>query len=904
MEFISIFKFFIFLLLVGFSIVVSYSLYQRRLRRLRLEWESARRYVTLKILVPRENEKAPVAAEQMFASLHGIYREGSNFQDQLSFELVAKEKSIQFYARIPEHLKDFVEGQIYAQYPDVEIDEVTDYTQLDFKDLEVSGCELTLNKNDVYPIKSFANFDVDPLSGITSVLGKTKKDEQIWVQIIVRPASDTWQNKGIAHISSVRTGQSKGLGVFNSFFKTGFRIFFDLLGTAAGRVEEASSGGEAPEIKLSGPEEAGLKEAETKITKLGFETKIRVLAMAPDAYTTRSKVESVGGVFKQFNTLHANGFRLSQFSDDRILIHLYQIRDFSDKGYILNIEEVASIFHLPTATVETPHIVWAGSKKGEPPTNLPIEDITPANELTIFAKTDFRDVTHRFGMKINDRRLHMYAIGKTGTGKSTMLENMIIDDIREGRGVAVVDPHGELINHILDFIPSDRINDVVYFNPADRDFPLGFNPLENVDPDLKNIIASGVVGIFKKIFGESWGPRLEYILRNCILALLDYPDSTLLGIMKILTDKDYRKKVVAQLKDPVIRDFFTNEFEKYDPKFRTEAIAPIQNKVGQFLSSSTIRNIVGQPKSSFNIREVMDQGKILLMDLSIGKIGEDNSALLGAMMITKVQLAAMQRANIPEAQRHDFYLYVDEFQNFATDSFAIILSEARKYHLNIVMTNQYIAQMPEVVAKAIFGNVGTVVSFRVGAQDATALVKEFEPIFDANDLINLDNYSIYVKMAIDGVTRPAFSALTLPPNSDLNNNREKVIEVSRERYSKPRGFVEEKINEWSLQSSQKKEVKNIDNSEPVPNPVTIITKKNLASDTTVNKNTEDDKYKIVRDKRGKKWYIEKSSEIKNKESLITIDEFKSLDENTEKQEDNNTQMQQLKAGETVKIDST
>ncbi|MDO8649967.1 MAG: type IV secretion system DNA-binding domain-containing protein, partial [Candidatus Berkelbacteria bacterium] len=465
---------------------------------------------------------------------------------------------------------------------------------------------------------------------------------------------------------------------------------------------------------------------------------------------------------------------------------------------IFNITELASIYHYPSLTVATPTIAWAGSKKGEPPANLPLEGTISPDELTVFGQTNFRSEVKRFGIKKKDRRLHMYIIGKTGTGKSTLMENMIIDDITEGRGLAVVDPHGSLIEHVLEFIPEHRLRDVVYFNPADHEFPVGFNLLENVDPEQKNLVASGVVGIMEKIFGEvSWGPRLEYILRNVILALLEYPNSTFMGIMRILTDNAYRRMVLNEVKDPVIRDFFINEYEKYEPKFRTEAIAPIQNKVGQFLSASTIRNIVGQPKSTVDIRQVMDEGKILLCDLSIGKIGEDNSALLGSMLITKIQLAAMGRVNIAEDQRRDFYLYVDEFQNFATESFATILSEARKYRLNLAMANQYTAQMPESVSNAVFGNVGTMISFRVGAQDAQLLVKEYEPVFDANDLVNLDNYQIYLKMAIDGVTVPAFSAGTLPPRSEKTNLTEQIIANSRQMYSRPVEEVEDYITEWS-----------------------------------------------------------------------------------------------------------
>jgi hypothetical protein len=467
------------------------------------------------------------------------------------------------------------------------------------------------------------------------------------------------------------------------------------------------------------------------------------------------------------------------------------------EGFVLNTEELASLFHLPHTSVETPTIAWAGSKKGEPPQNLPLEEVSDPSAVTFFAETNFRQKTKRFGIKMPDRRYHLYSIGKTGTGKSTLIENMALDDIDKGRGVAVVDPHGDLIKRILARIPSHRTNDVVYFNPADREFPVAFNLLENVEQDLKGIVASGLMSIFTKLWANVWSARMEYILRNTVLAALDYPDSTLLSVMKILNDPVYRKHVIAKIKDPVIRDFFINEFEKYDPRFRQEAIAPIQNKVGQFLSSATIRNIVGQPHSTVDFEDILNSGKILLINLSIGEIGEDASALLGGMIITKIQLSAMRRATMPEEERKDFYLYVDEFQNFATDSFAIILSEARKYRLNLFLTNQFIAQMPETVKNAVFGNVGTIISFRVGPQDAALLVREFEPVFDANDLVNLSNYQIYLKMTIDGVTSVPFSGLTLAPTASLQGNDEKIVKVSRERYGRDRAFVEKKISEWT-----------------------------------------------------------------------------------------------------------
>jgi len=418
--------------------------------------------------------------------------------------------------------------------------------------------------------------------------------------------------------------------------------------------------------------------------------------------------------------------------------------------------------------------------------------------ITIFAETTFRNEMKKFGIKEDDRRRHMYLIGKTGMGKSTVLENMIIEDIWAGRGVAVVDPHGDLAEKIIGYIPTNRINEVIYFNPADMEYPIAFNVVEQVAPHLRHLVASGLIGVFKKLWADSWGPRLEYILRNTILAILDYPDSTLLGVTRMLSDKVFRRKVIAKIQDPVVKAFWVNEFAGYADKFASEAVSPIQNKVGQFLSSSLIRNIVGQVKSSIDMREIMDEGKILIMNLSKGRIGEDNSSLLGSMMITKIQLAAMSRVNIPENQRKDCYLYIDEFQNFTTDSFANILSEARKYRLDLIMANQYIEQLGDVVKAAVFGNIGTLIVFRVGATDAEELVKEFTPTFTEEDLVSLPKYEMYLKLMIDGIASDPFSARGLAPlpEEEKTGNVEKVIKVTRERYAKGKKVVEDKIMRW------------------------------------------------------------------------------------------------------------
>jgi CxxC-x17-CxxC domain-containing protein len=421
------------------------------------------------------------------------------------------------------------------------------------------------------------------------------------------------------------------------------------------------------------------------------------------------------------------------------------------------------------------------------------------NEITYFAETNFRNARKRFGIKTDDRRRHVYAIGQTGTGKTTLMENMVISDILAGHGVGVVDPHGEFAEKMINFVPKERIRDVIYFNPADMEYPIAFNAIEKVDAETRHLVASGLMGVFKKIWPDVWSPRMEYILNNTILALLEYPNSTLLGVNRMFSDKIFRKNVVDQLTDPVVKSFWTQEYAKYQQRYEQEATAAIQNKIGQFGSATVIRNIIGQPHSSFDFRKAMDEGKIIIMNLSKGRIGEDNSKLLGGMLITKLYLAAMSRINVPEKERRDFYLYVDEFQNFVTDSFAAILSEARKYRLNLIIANQYIGQLIHEqnvrVKDAVFGNVGTFIAFRAGAEDVEFLEeKQFGPDIIATDLLNLPNYNIYLRLMIDGVPSRPFSAVTLPPypKPEISFSDE-IIEYTRKTYGTPRAEVEKGV---------------------------------------------------------------------------------------------------------------
>lgn len=419
------------------------------------------------------------------------------------------------------------------------------------------------------------------------------------------------------------------------------------------------------------------------------------------------------------------------------------------------------------------------------------------NQVVLFGRTEFRSQVTNFGIKLGDRRRHMYIIGKSGMGKSELLKNLAIQDILDGRGLCFMDPHGDLINDLLDYIPEHRVQDVIHVNPADMQFPVAFNVMEKVGFDQRHLVADGMMAVFKKIWEDQWSARMEYILNYTILALLEAEGSTLLGINRMLAEKEYRKSVVDQVQDSEVRAFWLTEFAKYNDRYAQEATAAIQNKIGQFVSNPLIRNIVGQTQTSFNMRAAMDEGKILLVDISKGRIGEDASRLLGAMIITKVQLAAMSRVDIPRQDRKDFTLVVDEFQNFATGSFASILSEARKFNLSLIIAHQYVKQLDETVADAVFGNVGTMIAFRVGAEDAELLEKEFAPEFLATDIVNLGFRDMYLKLMIDGVTSHAFSATTMDtiPKPE-RSYRDEVVSYSRSRYSHPRAEVEKSISAW------------------------------------------------------------------------------------------------------------
>lgn len=765
----------------------------------RAEIVGAQESVLLILEIPRTNDKSEFAAEQMFASLHGILRSKDELrhtmgmQEHLSFEIASVNGQIRFYVWVPKSLQSFVESQIYSQYPTVQIHTADeDYVSHERQHSVICTSEINLIGSEFLPLKTFQSFEVDPLAGITGTLAKLESTgEELWVQVLVRPIADDWHRSAERWANSVKSGSPFA-------FLTGEGInlsWFGGLLAALWQPPEAGSGGSSLK-ELSDRDKTRIAEAEKKATKLGYQVQIRIAYLGESQTNAKLRLQALVGTFKQFNSTNLNGFRQGKMSLDKEDLAKYRARLFDNRGFILNIEEIASVWHLPHTNVETPNIVWATNKTAEPPAKLPVitgNDAIDEN-ISAFGLTNFRGINHQFGMRRVDRSRHVYVIGQTGTGKSGLLELFTLSDVFHNQGYAIIDPHGDFAVDNLKFIPESRLQDVVYFNPADTAYPLGFNPLEISDPSQKSNTSSEVIGVLKRMFESSWGPRLEYILRYTLLALLDRPGTTMLDITRMLTDKKFREETLSYCTDTVVLQFWRVEFASWNDKFASEAIAPVLNKVGAFTANPIIRNIIGQPKSTFNIRQIMDEGKILVVNLSKGLLGEDNAAILGSLLVTKIQLAAMSRSDIPDIKdRRPFYLYVDEFQNFATDSFATILSEARKYGLNLTVANQYISQMSETVRDAVFGNVGTMISFRVSADDSPILAKQFEPQFEAMDLLQMHNRHFILNMVVEGEKVPAFSAttLTLPPAPA--NNMAAIVANTRRLYSRPRAEVEADI---------------------------------------------------------------------------------------------------------------
>ena len=770
--------------------------------------------VFLEIQVPRSEEMqthvemqtAPLAAENMFAALHGLLQAEPDLQENISFEIASGDFGIKFYAVVPTGIATFVENQIYAQYPSSHIKTVTDY-MFDFTKSGTFGvADLHMAKSQIFPITTFRDFEVDPLSALTSALSDTRPGECVWFQVVVRPTADVWQKEGHAYVEKVRGGSLESPSLLAELPKAIFGEFVNLASTlfdkALGKemVYSTVPMRSPALVRLSAGTELELKAIENKLSKMGFCTAVRIVSAAQTPQRVSAVLRSVVASLKQFSSANLNQFVPETKMDDAGLLESVTQRTFAvADSFVLTTDELASIFHLPSSAVETPNISWLHAKQSEPPANLPTKD------CAFIGDTVYRNKLVRFGIRNTDDRLrHMYLIGKSGTGKSTLFHTLITQDIKNGAGVGVLDPHGELIDKILEYIPDDRVDDVIIIDPSDSEMPVGINLLEYGDKAQRNLMASALVSAVKVHFEYSWGPRLEYLLNNAILTLLEVEGTTMLGVVRLLSDMNYQKYILHHVKDPVILRFWEEEYKEMrtNQTLITQAVSPIQNKINRFLSSTTIRNILAQRKSTIDFYDAMNSGKIILMNLSKGKIGADNSDLLGALLVSRIQFMAMQRQNVPAEQRRPFYLYVDEFQNFTTGTFESILSESRKYGLGLYLTHQFTGQLPEELLKAVFGNVGTIATFALGAPDAKVLETEFFPTFGQNDMISLERFQIYIKLMVDGMTSQPFSARILLPWEEgtavaaKTGNKERVIAASRNRYGTPREAVEERIGKW------------------------------------------------------------------------------------------------------------
>lgn len=755
---------------------------------------------------------AALAAENLFVSLHGLLHEDAAKQERISFELVFSGKNgIKFYVVTPTNVSKFVESQIYAHIPNATIRVVKDYSrEVDPSQLHQAQT-VSLSKSYFFPLKTYRDFESDPLSSFTSALSNIRPNEEVWFQMVVKPIPDVWQGEGYNYVTAIREGISleKGPSFIETFYKIVTQEIFTLLWKIAiGIFVNKEPEVEKPvtksgSVKLTPSQDAELKLIENKLGRVGYGVNIRVISFSDNEGSIRSNLRTLTSSLKQYSGINTNSFSFNDASNN--VLDSFINREIDDKhSFILNGEELGTIYHFPSPAVETPNIVWAYSKKSEPPSNLPANLDT--KDCVYIGDTLYRSVKTRFGIKNNmDRLRHMYVVGKSGVGKSTLFQTMAMQDIRNGAGFCMLDPHGETIDKVLDYIPEERLKDVIIIDPSDTDRPVGLNLLEvhDSDPAERNRMASGLLAAIHHHFEYSWGPRLEYLLNYALLTLVSIPGTTMLSIVRLLVDKNYRSYIVHQLEDPLLKKFWEVEYKEManNPKFISEAVSPIQNKIDRFLASSTMRNLLGQAKSTIDIWDIMQNKKILLINLSKGKIGSDNANLLGALLVSRIQFYALQRAKIKEEDRTPFYLYVDEFQNFATGSFGEILSESRKYGLGLYLTNQFTAQLDDSILKAVLGNVGSIVSFAGGAMDARVMASEFQP-FTADDIISLQRFQVYIKLMVDGMTSLPFSAKILLPWEDSDflpartNNKEKVIQLSRETYGTPREYVQAKIDKW------------------------------------------------------------------------------------------------------------
>lgn len=756
----------------------------------------------------KQTEEARISiAEAVYTALNQIPEEewwerfwfGRN--DHISLEIVAdKDQLITYFVVVPHNLRAFFEQQFQAQYNTAVIDEVEDYNVFEPNGI-VFASRLSLKKATEFPILIYNKLEVDPMNALTNVMSKFERHEGAAVQIIIRPARHHWARTP-AHIANVMQQGKKyeqaHAEVAGNFFYRQWLSFKFVFFKNHAKSEQGIDIRTEREYRLSPMEEEMVKGFEEKAGNPGFEVNARVIVSATNKEIAEYKMQTILGAFAQYSgTPYANEFKATKPSVNQAEIEHFIYRTFDEKhAFILNTKELCTLYHMPLPSTETPNIRWLLSKKAAPPFNMPKEGVS-------LGEVEYRGTVTPVRIKRADRQRHLYIIGQTGSGKSVMLSSLAVQDITNGEGVCVIDPHGDLVEDVLERIPKERADDVVIFAPGDTDRPVGLNMLEYDTDQQKDFAVQEMVAIFYKLFGQEMiGPMFEHYMRNAMLAMMDDKESgaTLIEVPRMFTDAKFRKEKLKHVKNLIVKNFWEQEYEQSQAgQQAADMLSYVISKIGRFLTNDMMRNIVGQAKSGFNVRDVMDNQKILLVNLSKGAIGEVNSSLLGLILVSKIQMAAMARTDMPKEQRKDFYCYIDEFQNYTTDSIAIILSEARKYRLNMILAHQYISQLVKdnntQVRDAVFGNVGTKVSFRIGVEDAEMIAKEFAPVFDENDVINVEKYTANIKLLIDNTACRPFNMKTVMPPDGNRELAEQLKQLSRLKYGRDRAIVEAEVIE-------------------------------------------------------------------------------------------------------------
>jgi hypothetical protein len=787
----------------------------RQMARKKGYWNKKYQKAILRITLPKLTKKEEKiesrqqvqekigVAEVLFSTLAGLKPQKGfaawlfGREDNLSVEIVANKGKIYFYVAVPEYLQQYIEQQIQAQYPHSHIEVVEDYNIFTPTGV-VEACALKFEREAFFPIRTYKKVEADPLNALTNALSKIPEPDGGAIQVMIRPTTSGWMRIGVKLASKMSQGKKlkEALREVTPGFWSSMRRFFSAIPAPKDEKQQQK------EYHLSAMEQEMLKSIEEKSSKGGMDVNIRLVTASAEPARAEIYLNGLLNAFNQFSIYeYGNGFKPEKYKIKRI-VHDFIYRNFVESdAMILNTEELASVFHLPLPNTETPNIQWLEARKATAPLNLPEEGI-------VLGENVYRGIKRVVRMKRKDRQRHMYIIGQTGTGKSYFMTNCIIQDICNGEGVCLIDPHGEFVDDILQYIPKERAEDVIIFDPADIERPMAMNMLEFYTMEQKTFVINEMMNIFDKLYDlkATGGPIFEQYMRNTMLLLMEDPESgsTLMEVPKALAQEDFRRMKLAKTKNPVVKDFWEKEAQKAGGEASLQNMVPyITSKLNQFIANDIMRPIIGQQTSAFNFREAMDEKKIILVKLSKGKIGDMNAYLLGMIIVGKILMAALSRVDIPEEERKDFYLYIDEFQNFLTEGISIILSEARKYHLDLTIAHQFIGQLVKNndtrIRDAIFGNVGTTICFRIGIDDAEIIAKRFAPVFDEYDVINIPNANAYVKLLIDNANPPAFNlfipARNFPKNKELG---EKIRQLSRLKYGRPMDEVEAEIRERGL----------------------------------------------------------------------------------------------------------